>query len=192
MNEIVYHNNIVMIVVGKHDSYGLADFLTGDHTHQIIDKADCPVLVVPSQLHFTAFKKIAFATDLAVTNIDVLQSLIRLAKYTEAEILLTHVASTKTSDREEQIVIERFFNNVLAKIDYAWISYKAIKSQSIASGLDWVADQSDVDIMVLVHHKRGFFERLFDNSVTQQVANHTVKPLLIFPSAKVAEILPVF
>jgi nucleotide-binding universal stress UspA family protein len=192
MNELVYHNNIVTVVVGKHDTFGLSDFLTGNHTNQIIEKADCPVLVIPSELSFQGLKKIAFATDLAQNNIDALQSLVSLAMYSGAEILITHIADEKSSDQEEQVIIKRFFNQVSAKTDYPRIYYKAVKNRSVTAGLDWVAEHTDVDLMVLIHRKRSFFEGLIDNSVTRKVANHAIKPLLVFPSAKVAEVLPVF
>jgi len=192
MNELVYHNNIVTVVVGKHNTFGLSDFLTGNHTNQIIEKADCPVLVVPAQLPYTGFKKIAFATDLAATSIDVLQSLVGLARYSNAEILITHIADEKTSDEVEQVVIRHFFSDVATKTDYPQIYYKAVKHRTVTGGLDWVAEHTDVDLIVLIHRKRSFFERWIDNSVTQRMADHALKPLLVFPAAKVADILPVF
>jgi nucleotide-binding universal stress UspA family protein len=192
MNDIVYHNEIVLTVVGMHNSVGLNTFLLGNHTREIIEKADCPVLVIPYQAPYSDLKKIAFATDLSEGGIDVLQCVVGLAKYTSAEITITHIANEKTSYLEEKVFLKHFYSLAAAKVSYPHIFYTAINNKSVTGGLDWFTGHNDVDMLVMVHRKRNFFERLIDNSVSQKMADHSAVPLLVFPAAKVAELLPVF
>jgi nucleotide-binding universal stress UspA family protein len=192
MNEIVYSQDILMAVVSMHEGTGLNTFLLGNHTREIIDKADCPVLVVPYQVPFRAFSRIAFATDLSHNSIDVVHCLAGLAKYTNSEILITHVADQGSSDAEEHSVIKKYFNQVAAQVTYPNIYYRAVKSKSIVNGLDWLTENSDIDMLVLVHRKRNFLEKIFEGSVTQKMAEHTTTPMLVFPASRVLETLPVF
>jgi nucleotide-binding universal stress UspA family protein len=192
MNEIVYSQDILMAVVSMHEGSGLNTFLLGNHTREIIDKADCPVLVVPYQAPFRAFSRIAFATDLSHNSIDVVHCLAGLAKHTNSEILITHVADQGASDAEEHAVIKKYFNQVASQVKYPNIYYRAVKSKSIVNGLDWLTENSDIDMLVLVHRKRNFLERIFEGSVTQRMADHTTTPMLVFPAARVLETLPVF
>ena len=81
---------------------------------------------------------------------------------------------------------------VSSEINYKKIFYRTIKSKSVTNGLDWLADNEEIDLLVLVHRKRNFFQRLLEGSVTHRMANHLTKPLLVYPNSKVLETLPVF
>jgi hypothetical protein len=181
-----------MAVVGMHFSTGFGAFLSEDHTSEIIEKVDIPVLVVPNQMKFSNFDKIAFATDLTYNGLDVLHSLHGISKYFDSEILITYVADEKVSDQADQHRVHNFFNRAISQINYPKIYYRAIHSKSVIAGLDWLSEHTDVDLLVLVHRKRNFLQKIFEGSVTQKLASHLVKPMLVFPGTNVRETLPVF
>jgi hypothetical protein len=106
--------------------------------------------------------------------------------------LITHVADQGASEAEEHTVIKKYFNKVASQVKYPNIYYRAVKSKSIVNGLDWLTENSDIDMLVLVHRKRNFLERIFEGSVTQKMADHTTTPMLVFPASRVLETLPVF
>ena len=184
--------NILMAVVSTHSTDVMSAFLLEDHASEIIEKANCPVLVVPFQAHFSGFKKISFATDLSHSGMDIMHCLYGLTKYFDSEILITHVADPNSLDMEEHHIVKQFFDQGYSKINYPRIYYRAIKSKSVTAGLDWLSEHTDIDLLVLVHRKRNFFQKIFDESVTQKLADHLIKPMLVFPGTKVQEPLPVF
>jgi nucleotide-binding universal stress UspA family protein len=191
INEIASTRNILMAVISMHGADGLSSFLLGDHASEIIENADCPVLVIPYQVPFKGFAKISFATDLTHNGMEILHSLYGLTKYFDSEILITHVADQNTLDTEKQDSIDHFFNHEASEINFPKIYYRAIKSNSVAAGLDWITEHTDIDLLVLVHHKRNFFQKIFEGSVTQTLADHLHKPILVFPYSQVHETLPV-
>jgi len=192
IHDITAKQHVLMAIIAMHNANSLNTFLLGDHASEIIDNAGCPVLIVPYQAPFKAYKKIAFATDLTHNGPDVLHSLYGITKYFDSEILITHVADGGTANIEKEHIIKHFFNQETAPINYPKIYYRAIQSKNVIAGLDWLAEHTDIDLMVLVHRKRNFFQKLFDSSVTQKLADHLTKPMLVFPGSKVHEALPVF
>jgi nucleotide-binding universal stress UspA family protein len=54
---LITENQIDLVVMGSHKSYGLTRFLLGSHTHTVLDKLNCPVLLVPESLQFSGIKK---------------------------------------------------------------------------------------------------------------------------------------
>jgi nucleotide-binding universal stress UspA family protein len=192
ISEIALSHQVVMVVIGMHGGNGLSTFLSGDHAKDVIEKANCPVLLVPNQAPFKDYQKIAFATDLADTDINVLHSLAGLAKFYNAEILITHVADESITDQAAEPAVKTFLSMVSSKINYPKIYYRAIKGKSVANSLDWLSQHIDIDLLVLVHRKRGFFQRMFEGSVTQNLADHLTKPLLVFPASTTQGTLPVF
>lgn len=191
MNDIHTTRHVLMAVIGTHIADGLSSFLLGDHAREVIEKAHCPVMIVPDNADYCDYKKIAFATDLSDVGIEVLNCLAGLAKHTSAEILITHVADDKENDIH-QPVVKHFFDQVTSKINYPYIYYRSVKSRSVATGLDWLIEHTDTDLLVLVHRKRNFFQKIFEGSITQKLASHLTKPMLVFPSSKEQEVLPVF
>ncbi|WP_295664451.1 universal stress protein [uncultured Mucilaginibacter sp.] len=192
INDIALTNHVLMAVIGTHHEGGLTSVLLGNHTSQVIDGANCPVLVVPYQTFFKDIKKMAFATDLGQTGVEVLHCLAGLAKHFDAEILITHVAEENGTDYDNQHLVKHFFNRVAAKTNYPEVYYQAIKSNSVTNGLDWLTEHTDVDMLVLIHHKRNFIQKIFERSVTQKMAANLLKPMLVFPSMEILEALPVF
>jgi nucleotide-binding universal stress UspA family protein len=192
IDEIAKSRHLLMAVISMHNDEGLSALLFNNHASEIIEGANCPVLVVPYQAQFAGFRKISFATDLTHSGTEVLHSLYGLTKYFDSDILITHVADEEPEEPEEQSVIDRFFNNETAVKNYPRVSYQAIKSKSVTAGLDWLAEHTDIDLLVLVHRKRNFFQKIFAGSITQKMAGHLIKPMLVFPGSAVPETLPVF
>ncbi|EHQ27094.1 universal stress protein [Mucilaginibacter paludis] len=192
VNEIASTRHVLMVVVSMHGANGLSSFLLGNHASEIIEEAHCPVLVVPYQVPFTGLRKIAFATDLNQNGMDVLNCLAGLAKYSDSEILITHVTDSKQTEQVDRPALKYFFQQVSSKIKYPKMYYQAIENKSVTRGLGWLTQNTDIDLLVMVHRKRNFFQKMYDGSVTQKMADHLVKPMLVFPSSKIEETLPVF
>jgi nucleotide-binding universal stress UspA family protein len=192
IGEITSEHNVVMVVIGMHDHRGITSFLMGNHVKDIIEKATCPVLLVPAESKFTDFKKIGFATDLTHTDIEVLHSLSGFARYYNAEILLTHISEESDALQAIDPRVKIFLTMVSSKIDYRKIYYRSVQGKAITTSLDWIAQHIDIDLLVMVHRKKGFLQRIFSGSVTQKMADHLTKPLLVFPCITLKSALPVF
>lgn len=192
LNEIVSSHEILITVVGTHGASGLSGFLQGNHVQNVIEKANCPVLIVPSRVVFNGYKKIVFATDMTGSDIDVLHALSGFARYVNAEILITHVFANETNAKESNKA-EVFLKMISSKINYPRIFYREIKSESVSTSLDWLSEHIDVDLLVVVHRKRNFFQTLFEASTTQKLADHLTKAMLVFPFIRGKQhALPVF
>jgi nucleotide-binding universal stress UspA family protein len=192
INDIVKHRQILMAVIATHSTDDYLTFLTGNHANEIIENATCPVLVLPYQAVYTEFKKIAFATDLVNKGGDMLHTLYRITRHFDPEILITHVADGYSEKVVEEKINEHFFDQEIIRPVYPKIHYLSVQNKNVAAGLDWVAQHTDIDLMVLVHRKRNFFQKMFDVGTTQKLTAHFAKPMLVFPTSHVRESLPVF
>ncbi len=188
LKELAARYEIVMAVISKHSANNVTNIWRRNHAWDIIENAGFPVLVIPYQVRFKAFKMIAFATAMGEMDINVLESLSILAEHSNAEIMLAHVTDENSDGKNEENKIKKFFDQVT----YPRKSYQNIKGNNVANSLKWLASHIDVDLLVLVHHKRGYFEKLLGRSISQKMANSPNKPLLIFPSAAIQEAVAVF
>jgi len=192
VNEIAASCNALMIVISVHSGGSVSTFMLGDHTRDIIDHATYPVMVVPLLAREAQISKIAFATDLNIHSVDVLKCLSSLAKYYQAKILVTHVAPEPMAGDAEFSYIDQYRNLVSSLISYPAIDYRQFASENVADGLDWLSHHTNIDMIVLVHRKRGFFQKIFSPSITQKIVHKLTIPLLVFPQGHDRQSLPVF
>jgi nucleotide-binding universal stress UspA family protein len=192
INDIAAKNNIFMAIISMHSANYLTTLFSGNHTRDIIEKVNFPILIIPYQVRYKDYKTIAFATDLAETDMDVLRSLSTLAKYSNSEILITNVSNHDTTTQEEENSLKEFFGQEVLKLNNPKILYKAIKSKKVGNSLRWLSQHVEIDMVVLVHRKQNLFQKLTEGSVIEKMADHPSKPLLIFPYSTIEEPLPVF
>lgn len=192
INEIVSSHYVFMAIVSMHSSRSLTSFFSPNHAWDIIEQANFPVLVIPYQVKFKNYKTIAFATDMTITDKYVLNSLVGLAKYSDADILITHVANNGLTVQDEETQLKEFFNKDSTKESSTAILFQAIKSSSVTTALKELAQDIAIDMLVLIKRPHNTLQKIFERNVIRRLANHPAKPLLIFPATNVMERLPEF
>jgi nucleotide-binding universal stress UspA family protein len=188
LNELAATHDILMAVISMHSIKSIAGVFSTDHAWDIIDHADFPVMVIPYQARFKPFRLLAFASAMNYTDLHVLESLAGLAKYSNAQILITNI----NTGRKEGNLVKQFFDQVSFKTHYPRIIYHEIAGRGIAESLKELSAHIDIDLLVMVHQRHNFFQELFGGSVTRKMADHPGKPLLVFPASTINEAVTVF
>jgi len=178
---LVENRKLSMVVMGMSGAGMISRMVLGSNSHDMIEKANFPVFLIPPAARFNGIHKIAFATDLSTGDMEVIHSLAGLAYPFNAEILLAHVTDEKYDDPKQQHKVDSFLNDITCKMDYPRIYYRHIKSMDVEHGLDWLAEHGQIDILAMMHRRHNIFEQIFKGSHTQHMARRTELPLLVFP-----------
>jgi nucleotide-binding universal stress UspA family protein len=184
VNDIAHSENIGLVIIGTHGSSGLSTLLLGNHSRKMIDETNLPLLLVPPAAKIAPILKIAFATDFtnAAADMECIHKLVELARPLNAEILLTYIYDKEWRGATFQREIDQFMIKIADNANYQNIYYREIKAKPMASGLDWVCEHGQVDMLAMVHRNHNFIDSLFRGSQTQKMANHIPIPLLVFPA----------
>lgn len=180
VKKVIDEKSVDLVVTGSHKSTGLARFLLGSHIHTILDKINCPVLLVPEILRFKGINNIAYATDLTFNNQKVIQYLAELAKPFDAIISVAHISPLEFTATEPEQTLEYSLNEQLGP-DHPRVFYHTIKRDDVKAGLLEITDTGKADVLALVHKRYSFFERLFHASMSKQMADNSAVPLLVLP-----------
>jgi len=167
-----------LIVMGTLGASGLTKIIFGSNTALVIEKATCPVLAVPMGAVITLPKRIVFATNYHDSDMTTLKSLASLAKTLDAELMIVHVSKDKL--KSERDLIEQFSKAVAEETGFQQPFYYVMEHTDIKKGLDLFVDSAGADLLALSTRKRSVFEKLFDSSLTKQMAYHIKIPLLAF------------
>lgn len=181
-------NKAQMIIMGLSGADAITRFMLGSNSRKIIDSVAVPILLVPPTYRYVPIKKIAFATDLSKTDIEVIQSIVSLARYFNAEVLISHVSPDGTEkDCKEKEVVE-FLDDVTSKVNYPKIYYRDLRNKKVVGGLEWLTENGMIDMLVMVHRHNHFYDKLISDSYTQKLAKHIIIPLLVMPD----NVYPIF
>lgn len=178
VNELGKQHDILLAVVSAHSVYNFASYFKKDHTSAIIEKAGMPVLVIPYQVRFKAYRKIAFVSAANPPDIPVLRSLTRLAECSGAGLLIARVVTAAKKHPQQTPIPEEF----AAQYHHLHLDYQTIDNGNIAGSLKNIAADRNVDVLALVHRRRGGLGQLFDRGITKALLKRPYKPLLIFPA----------
>lgn len=174
--------NADLVVMGLSGAGGMVNFILGSNAMAITDQGDRPVLLVPFGASFHGIKKIVFASTLLPQDIKPLEYSCKLASWFKAEVCVLHVVDRR-KDLESgiQSIGEDFIDQVKILTGYNNVRYEPVWNENIDEGLEWLADQHDIDLVCMHHQKHHLLEKLFNGSKTKRFARYTTIPLLVFP-----------
>jgi nucleotide-binding universal stress UspA family protein len=185
LEKLLAKKYLVLLVMASHDD-SMSNLFLRNHVHELLDTTTLPVLIIRDQYPFQTISNIAFATDLELADIDVIRGVSVLAKPTKAQITLIHIAPANKNDGQ----VKEFMAEVFRKVDYPLIRYQKMTGSDIMDEITGLDDSHTYDMLVMVHHHKDFWEKLFNQSDTQTAASHVSLPLLVYPFP--TRSLPVF
>lgn len=167
----------LIVMGGKSESSALSHFLFGSNSSAVIDRASCPVLIVPEKADPKAFKKIVFATDLQPSEKDSLLFLEKFGSLWDASITVLHVSDKKLP---EDIWDDRYdyYKNIISGNNPS-ISYTDVRGKDIVETISKYATHQDVDLVAIAHQKRSFIGQLLHKSIGKNMLNYHKAPVLI-------------
>ncbi|MBV6639467.1 MAG: universal stress protein [Cyclobacteriaceae bacterium] len=152
--------------------------LLGNTTTAAIKLLQFPLLVVPNDIDFTEISNVMYACESSyLKNSDQLDFLKQFLKAFNAKLEVFHVL-TKDSEELNDIALERILDNILKDIDH---SYRYVCSPKVGDGIKDGLEHFHADLLVMIPHRRGFFQSIFHKSHTSQMTVETRIPLLTKP-----------
>ncbi|ASU35331.1 universal stress protein [Mucilaginibacter xinganensis] len=177
---LIETKNVEIIVMGARSGSSLEHILLGSDTNAVMQKATCPVLVVPMESNLQKLTKVVFATDFEAEDIVAIQYLVNLAKLFDFELEIVHVA-LPGKNNEYKKDLQFSLKAEVSKLTYSHIVYKNVRGNNVIKRLNRLCEETDAGILALSHHQHSFFGRLLQKSTTKEALSLQKIPLLVFP-----------
>jgi len=189
-------NEVDFIVMGTHGRRGMRRLLLGSVTEEVVRRSPCPVLT--TRTHKEAWSlpradQILVPVDFGSSTRQIIGVASRMAEHYGAAITLAHVVNLEYypyygfgSDAYPQIkksMIEASEEKLIelatelqgAGLDVSW---KTIKGHP-AAALRQLAEEADIDLIVIGSHGRSGFDRAMVGSVSEKVLRSAHCPVMI-------------
>lgn len=169
-----------LLIMGTQGASSIEKVLLGSNAAEIIEKAECPVLVVPGSTEIRVPKKIVFATDYADSDIEGARMVTSMARVFDATVMFIHVTRNEEGVDDELKVIEQYAEKIKAVTGYNNIMAHILSDNTVFMGLDSIVENGGADLIALSTRRRSLFEKLYNPSLTKKLAQYTRIPLLAF------------
>lgn len=172
MRELVVEHKVTMIVTGIHNMLEI----NNSGMLSIINKANCPVMVIPDDANFTSLDSTAYLTDLRYCDVEV----VRFLRIFNAKIFVTHVSSSGIPDMEDSYAQSLLTSAIANKVGYNKLFLRNIKGDNRKTALETVTTTAAIKFFTIVNRKHYVLER-FLSDVESSKRNYHHLPLLIMP-----------
>jgi hypothetical protein len=132
--------------------------------------------VVPGSYQFHPPQEIVFAVSgIPFSNASVIEPLYKIAKKYNSKIEVLHIADEKTSDLDETL-------GIIKELKHTVIFTSGIGN--INQHINNYLNESNAGLLCLVRRRKGFFSRIFGESVTLKQTFNSSVPILILHNQK--------
>lgn len=172
IKEVVNQEHIDYVVMGTKGASGLKETFLGSNTGSVITEVNAYVISVPEESEFDGINNIVFTTRFQDDDKKALKKVLKIAKIFNAKVHCLYVKTKKTQVNDVVIQDWKF----LFKEEE--VQFHIIEDEDVQKTILNFTNSYEVDLLAMVNHKRGFFEELFRQSLTQKLSYHLQVPLL--------------
>lgn len=159
------------IVMGTKGASGLKEVFMGSVAGGVVSKTSAPVIVVPADHEFRSLEQIVFAvSDDPFSSPEIIAPLRKIATMHQSKIKVLHIADEKTPQIEKALEAIEDLN---PSVDYAFGTGDTNRDLNDYLMTDYSG------LLCLIRTKKGFLDRLLNESVTLKQTFNSPVPLLI-------------
>jgi nucleotide-binding universal stress UspA family protein len=167
-------NKVNFVVIGTTGMTQLKDITVGSLTEALFEKCSAPVLAVPNkEVHIDLQRVVLALDDSDVCNDQLLDPLKKILKLDDAMIHICHVKT----EGDDEMEYDPNVNVMLSDFEYDYTLLEA--EVSVAQAIHDFSEKVDADILVLIHNRRNWWEKLFKVSLTKEELYKINTPLLV-------------
>jgi nucleotide-binding universal stress UspA family protein len=168
-----------LIVTGMKGNSNLRELIMGSIAKQLIEKAPCPVLTIPSDSVKTEIETIIYATDFEEEDFGAMDKLTEIARPFNAKIRIIHISAL------EETVDEKYKTDLEAKIhkyiDYPNLVLDILYSDDALDALKTYYRNSNADLIAMLEREdSGIASRVFHRDLVKRMETYGKIPLLSF------------
>ena len=172
---VVMKHEINLIIMGSKGASGLTKAVFGSVAGSALDLAEVPVLVVPPDNSFLPLKQIVLAVDLNQVSQAVLSPLQELALEFGAKVTILYVNTGVNKNNLKKMDLS------LKDLETSYCEVPM--SNTINDSINEFIKEGNCDLLCMIRRDKGFFESIFQRSITKNQVYKTEVPLLVLPDS---------
>lgn len=172
-------NNIDFIVMGSHGSGGFQEMFIGSNTEKVVRFSDVPVLVIKNKMDNFKADNFVFASDFSQEIKKPFKQLLDIASLFNSKLNLVMI-NTPSSFKPTHVA-EKIMNDFIKEFNYPNYSLHIYNDVNVEKGILNFANSVQADLIgMCTHGRRTGFAHFFNGSVSEDLVNHAIRPVITF------------
>lgn len=171
-------NKVDLIIMGSHGHSALDEILIGSNTEKVVRLSDVPVLVIKKDFDKFDAMNMVFASDFSQEIRKPFKKMVEFAKIFNANLFLVMICTPNSF--KTTIAAERTMSDFIADYDIENYSIHIFNDSNIEKGILNFSNTINADLIGLCTHGRTGLAHFFNRSVSEDLVNHTIKPVITF------------
>lgn len=168
------------ILMGTRHKDTLQRILVGSVLGTVLEESKVPVIIIPNDVVYRPVGNVMFASE--YNDSEDIRSINRALEFVEkldAKLYSVHVQEQEPDENDLARLdgIREVFKGDVAS---GKLHFENIYEEDVIHALTEYSHHNDIDMLMMVTHKRSFFERIFDRSISKQMAFRADIPLVVF------------
>lgn len=171
-------NNVDFIVMGSHGSGGFQELLIGSNTEKVVRFSEVPVLVIKNETEDFKTANFVFASDFSEEIKKPFEQLLHLAKSFNSHLNLVMI-NTPNSFKPTHVA-EKIMADFMKQFDYYNYTLHIYNDVNVEKGILNFANSVKADLIGMCTHGRTGFSHFFNGSISEDLVNHAIRPVVTF------------
>jgi len=172
-NAIAKENGAECVVMGTKGASGIKEVLIGSNAVKLMGSLKLPMYAVPAKDEYNAINEVMVAYDGQEPIEEACFSIMSFAKRHQLPLNFFHVMTKEGKAVDNWDKIQKIFSEVQTQLT-------EIEADEFEEGLDQITKDKEA-LLVLIRHKKSFWERLFKISDSRKALMHAKLPVLVIP-----------
>jgi nucleotide-binding universal stress UspA family protein len=165
-----------LIVMGTRGVSRKEPAVLGSYVIDVMEFSPVPVLAVPDDVPMKGLSRIVYATDLQQVLVE-MSILVPYARAFGASVDVLHVARPggDTVPAGAELLTQLRESNA-----YERISFSVRPGKDLKEAIHGFTRETEADLLAVFAHPQNIFEKLFSRSLSEQISNYALVPVLVF------------
>ena len=177
INDVCRQHHADVIVMGVTGAGKLSETLMGSYAVDVSRRSNTPVIIVPPGAVYTAIEEVMLACDFTkVAETTPVEPIKKILNATAAKLFVVNIDHNNRHFKPETLQ-ENFALHAL--LDPFNPDYEYIDDTDFVGAINKFALEKEVDLIITIPKKMGWFDHLFKRSHTSMLAFHSHVPLMV-------------
>lgn len=170
--------HVDLIVMGSQGATGLREMLVGSNTEKVVRHSHIPVLVIKQDIDNYDIKNLVFASDFKSESKKSFENVINFANIFDAHIHLLYINTINNFEPTDKSQMR--LDNFVADFNLDNYSKHIYNDTTIEEGILNYGRKINADAIAINTHGRSGLSQLFSESISKDLANHALRPVITF------------
>jgi nucleotide-binding universal stress UspA family protein len=171
-------NEVDLIVMGSHGASGFKEMFIGSNAEKVVRNSEIPVLIIKKEADDFEVNKFVFASDFSDEIKKPFAKVVEFANKFDAELHLVMI-NTPSSFKPTHVAKE-IMSAFISGFNINKYSTHIYNDVNVENGVLNFTNSIDADLIGMSTHGRKGLAHFFNGSISEDLVNHAVRPVVTF------------